>query len=296
MRSNILALMLAGVSGPVLAGAVETIAPESVMIEPPVAEVGFGGYATAYYGWFSAPSASTLDYNNDEAFNVYGGEVSFGRAGNGGFGWQADIMAEIGATAGDDDEYESYSGVLHGNFGVGAYTLGAFVGGSSTYYDHSSESLTGLWYGVEAARSFGKLAVAAQVGLSDVDSTHDPVDSQGQAFGNVEARYFINDGFAVSGNFGIATGQEHSNQVIQYQFGADAMLRLGQSNFYGLASYRGAAYTNDGDISGDVEQIVTLGVTMLFGGNSLQDTLTGSTPMLTTTAQMLMGLKANAFD
>lgn len=198
--------------------------------------------------------------------------------------------------------YNKYGITAHGNFGLAGMTVGAFVGGglASHIYDGDEGGDT-FWYGVDVAKAFGNVALAAQIGLASANFEHDPLDSSNMLFGGIEARYFVSDRFMITADLQMGTGTIHSATLVQTQYGIEGMMKLGQSNFYGTAGYRGSFMNGDGNTDpGDDEgqggeSQFSVGVTMLFGG-SLRDIYSGSTPMMTNEMRTLVTINALTFD
>ncbi len=188
---------------------------------------------------------------------------------------------------------------MHGNFELGGITIGAFVGGGVGNNIDDTDAGAMIWYGAEAAKSFGKFTLAAQVGLASSDNDHSALSSSDMLFGGVEARYFVNDRFMVSANVQAGTGVIHGDTLLQTQYGVEGMMRLGQSNFYGTAAYRGSymnANYNGGTEGEGGESAFMLGVTMLIGGGSLQDVFGNSTPMMTNELRTLVTVNTATYD
>ncbi|HIP22079.1 MAG TPA: hypothetical protein EYG79_00550, partial [Rhodobacteraceae bacterium] len=132
---------------------------------------------------------------DEKSFTGWGVTGSVGKAGNGGFGWQLDADYSSASYTGGT-YYNKYGITAHGNFGLAGMTVGAFVGGglASHIYDGDEGGDT-FWYGVDVAKAFGNVALAAQIGLASANFEHDPLDSSNMLFGGIEARYFVSDRF-----------------------------------------------------------------------------------------------------
>ena len=296
MKNISLVLAASLLSTPVFAGSTETITPMVASIAAPVANA-FGGSVYAYYGISSGENGEG-SYNGDETFPFYGVTGSIGKAGNGGFGWQLDANYAA-ANLSNGSYYANYSGTVHGNFGLGGMTAGAFVGGGVGNNIEESDAGSMYWYGLEAAKAFGNIALSAQVGLASSDNDHSSLNSSDMLFGGVEARYFVSDRFMITANLQAGTGIIHGDTLLQTQYGIEGMMQLGQSNFYGSLGYRGSymnADINGGSEGQGGENAVMLGVTMLFGGGSLRDIYAGSTPMMTNELRTLVTVNTATYD
>ncbi len=302
MKNFLIMALATTLATPVLAGSPDPLPPMDVGVTMPASAIG--GYLSAFYEADSvqriASASEDGDYDED-SFTGWGVSGSVGKAGNGGFGWQLD--ADYSSTSyATTDYYNKYGITAHGNFGLGGMTVGAFVGGGvgSHIYDGDTGGDT-FWYGVDAAKSFGNFALAAQLGFASADFEHNPLDSSGMLFGGVEARYFINDRIMITADLQMGTGTIHSATLTQTQYGIEGMMQLGQSNFYGTAGYRGSFMNADGNTDpGDDdgkggESQFSVGVTMLFGG-LMRDVYAGSTPMMTNELRTLVTINALTFD
>lgn len=279
-----------------------TLAVSTTAIAQTAASQGLAdmaGAITVNYGDMAGNAEG--NYGPDDAFTYYGIEGSVGSAGNGGFGWQLDAHTESASTTNDVSFYSTYGATAHANFDLGGTTVGAFAGagvGDNIDNGHTSSM---SWYGLEAAKSFGDVTLAAQVGLASGVNDHsgNSLDFSDMMFSGIQARYFMNDNTMFTAKYATSTGTIHSSTLLQTNFDIEGMMRLGGSSFYGTAAYR-TAYMN-GDYDGGSEgqggeQGFEIGLTMLFGGGSLRDTYAGSTPMINNTTLTQMGVNTSTYD
>lgn len=258
---------------------------------------GIAGAVTINYGNMAGNSEG--NYGPDDAFTYYGIEGSIGSSGNGGFGWQLDAHTESATHTNDVTFYNTSGATAHANYDLGGFTVGAFAGAGVGDNIDNTYSSNMHWYGLEVARSFGDITLAAQAGLASGDNNHDSLNFSDKMFGGVQARYFMNDNTMFTAKLGASIGIIHGDTLLQTNVDIEGMMRLGGSNFYGTAAYR-SAYMDadyDGGSQGQGgEQGFEIGLTMLFGGGSLRDIYAGSTPMINNTTLTQMGVNTSTFD
>lgn len=200
----------------------------------------------------------------------------------------------------DGGEYfDTMSGTAHANFGLAGMQAGVFAGYGYGDNIDNTDRADMYWYGVEAAKIIGDFALSAQAGLASSDNDHSSLNFEDRVFGAVQARYFMGDNIMVTGDYNFSVGNIHGDDILQTQFGVEGMMQLGQSNFYGLASYRHAhmnADFNGGSEGQGAENTFGIGVTMLFGGGTLRDTFGGSTPMINPTYLPTLGVNTSTYD
>ncbi|NOR61947.1 MAG: hypothetical protein GQ535_05555 [Rhodobacteraceae bacterium] len=294
MKTIVLLLATSAFAAPALAGSLDEVLPMEAAIVAPAAST-FGGFVTGYYGGASVADDGCCDYD-DPTYSYYGIEASLGGGlGGGRLGWQLDANYELGSDSAD--YYRAYGGTAHINFDLSGYKVGAFAGAGYQYNENGNDGGPGHWYGIEAARGFGNVAVAAQLGFASSDNDHDSLDYNNEFFGQVRAHYFLNDNIMITGNLGYGAGIIHSEPMDFAMYGVEGTMRLGQSNFYANAGYEGLWASEDNGTE-DVtnESRFYVGVSMLFGGGSLRDIHTNSTPMIDNSFNNLLAVYTSTLD
>lgn len=264
----------AGSSDPLLVGDVEIMSPDVP---------AFGGHITAYYGVSLVVDVTGNDEYHGTDFERIGVEGLVGRAGNGGFGWQLDGQYETASftdTLGPVAERfaDTYAVTAHGYFDLAGFSVGGFAGAGQGEYTSHNINASAYWYGLDAAKSFGDFAVSGQLGLATIDSEIPQLGSENQLFAAVEAHYFIGENLMIGANAGIGHGAVYDNNFTYTEWGVDATMRLGQSNFYATAGCFGSSVNLESYGTG-LEQNFFAGVSILFGGG-LREVYAGSTPMV----------------
>ncbi len=294
MKTISILLITSAFAAPALAGSFDDVSPVSTAVMAPAAST-FGGYVTGYYGGASVADENCCDYD-DPTYSYYGIEASLGGGiGGGRLGWQIDANYELGSDSAD--YYRAYGGTAHINFDLAGYKVGAFAGAGYQYNENGSDGGPGNWYGIEAARTFGNIALAAQLGFASSDSDHNALDYNNELFGQVRANYFLNDNFMITGSLGHGLGIIHSDPLALTVYGLEGTMRLGQSNFYANAGYEGLHASEDNgndDVSN--ESRFYAGISMVFGGGSLRNTFTNSTPMIDNSFNNLVAVYTSTLD
>jgi hypothetical protein len=235
-----------------------------------------GGSIGLAYGAFAASNPTDAYYaaNITHAFNRYVLDGSVGRVTESGFGWQVDGLYE-GASGSGKPEYNFYGATVHGNYQLGAFRLGGFAGGGATDNLYLRYKSTNFWYGGEVEANFGNFAIAAQIGSGSASFGDVSLDYSGKPIYQIEGRYFIGNNIMLAARYGVANARLRSDDLSVTQYGADAIIRLGQSNFYATLGYE-HNYTN-GDLNNNfrgngADQTYKIGISMQFGGNLRENT------------------------
>lgn len=297
MKKVLILLSTSCLAAPVFAGSLDSIPPQTTPIAAPAAN-SFGGFVTGYYGGASVADEGCCDYD-DPSYTYWGAEASVGGGiGAGRLGWQLDLDYEVANDPDPSDGYyESYGGTVHVNFDLSGTRIGVFGGLGAEENYNDGDGGTGYWYGVEAAREFGNIALAAQIGMASSDNNHDSLDYNDEIFGQVQARYFVNDRMMVTGNVGYGAGIIHGDPMDFMLYGVEGAMQLGQSNFYARAGYEGLWASEDhgaDDVTN--ESRFYAGLSFVFGGGSLRDTYTGSTPMINGSINNLVAVYTSTLD
>ncbi len=242
------------------------------------------------YGAFAAEQFSDGYYRSrDNSFSRIIAEGSIGKQTGSGFGWQADALYETAAGSAGP-EYNIYGGNIHGNYQLGAFRLGGFVGAGATNNTYLNYRSSNFWYGGEVAADMGNFTIVAQAGMASANFGDASLDYTGKSFYQLEARYFIGDNIMVAARYGEAVSRFQNRDMGVTQYGIDGTIRLGQSRFYATAGYE-QNYTNDNlnnAYSGrGSDQTYKIGISMMFGGD-LRETLRERNPMLSPTGLVLL--------
>ena len=254
-----------------------------------------GGSVELTYGNGQLFNEVNSQYQYFDYFETYAIKGAFGAGTEGGFGWQVDVDYQetdgfrVFPTATLVDFLsKSYGATLHGNYDLAGFKLGAFAGFGGAAARSLSQEYSVSWYGLEAAKTFGNIAVSAHIGLTNSNTTGGIYPLTDELFSGIEARYFLGDGAMITGSYSNFNTSAFGNPMTVNVLELSGTQRLGQSNFYGTLGYQNYRTEEPINPSYGTEERYFVGISMLFGG-SLRDIYAGSTPMMSNELQSLSG-------
>lgn len=289
MKKTALAL-LAGVAGSLAATgafAADVIVPMPAVVAPAAPIVtSFAGYVDIHYG---IQNIADLFVEDGEVFDDGDGHQHrlFSGAGRGAYWFTPSLGLQLDAWYTQVWEAEDREDAW-ADTGVGAHLLyqtnGGLVLGLLASYGRDAdfdESDPMFNVALEGAQTFGNFRLMGQVGYV-VDRSEEGIeDTQRTAYAAMAATYYLNPGFSITGNAGIArwferTDEDDNDHDMIYTFGGRMDYQIGQSP---LSLYAGVQQTRtrefDGEDGGELDDVdrettFFVGVRMLLGTDTLQ--------------------------
>lgn len=225
----------------------------------------FGGNITLGY------NMQQLDpdgYDSGEAAGVrldgsIGGSV-------GALGYQLDISNETLEDIDDPDVHSDQSSlVLHAFYDFGGAKAGVFYGTADATQDFLGDESNVAWMGVEVSGNVGPVAVAAQFGQSDNDSTHDALDHSGEQYLALTGAMDVSSTLSLSGGLATGDGIVHGDGYTLTNAWLEGAYEVGSSGVELVVRLDKYAYRGDGAPGGAIdESSVFIGARYSFGNPS----------------------------
>jgi hypothetical protein len=222
---------------------------------------GYVGYADV-----SDPNGE-LD---DDSYLVYGGSGVLSIPLGEMFSVQADILGER-----NDVDRDTEGAVK--SFGFGGHLnwrdpnqglLGVFAGQGEGNHPGDGDDQDVTWVGVEGQYYFDSTTLYGQVGWTDVNSSHDALDSD-SFFARGAARYFVQDNLMFQGELQYTEGEVHDEKLEILGWGLKTEYGLESFPVSLMAEYRGTRASVDGDHA--TEHAGFVGVSFALGASSLKE-------------------------
>lgn len=227
------------------------------------------GELSAYGGWASVSDPD--DELDDDSYFVYGGSGVLSVPLGDMFSIQGDILGERNDSDRDDEGaveafgYGAHLSLRDPNLGL----LGVFGGQGESNHPGDSDDQDVQWIGAEGQYYLDALTLYGQVGWTETDSTHDPLDST-SVFARGAVRYFFHENFMLQGDLQYTTGQIHSDDLDAFGWGLKAKYGFDELPIYLTAEYRGTNYDGHGE-GAATEHVGLVGLSIALGASSLQE-------------------------